>query len=299
MKLKSIIGSYLLLMPSIFTVRTVQSNVITTFPLNGSTLSTDVITLYKRDSSSIYSSSSDSGVSTSITSTSNMPKIEITSSTVTISASSYSATFTPVVPTGSNPNIHINTLPEGMTFIAVGSVLGLIFFILVITRCVRYYFYSTIAKTSNINNLQDNYDYDQKLFSEKQNINTSVHSLSSNSSINILDSRMSTENLLQPSGGGKTYRNAISRSARNSLFISPTELISISQKKVLNDNTQYENSPIESPQTVHSNNHPLYQEFETYNKRKRTPSVYMEKLLDDDLSIPSSYDFDSNVHENV
>lgn len=200
-----------------------------------------------------------------------------------------------VIPTdiNENPNIKIANLPTGSTFIAVGAVFGLIVLGIILAWMITFCVSSKRAKDAKMTTANnDYYEYDPSVFNHKKNYSQSVYSLGSTSTLNVLGSQTSLENT--GTKGGRTYRNALARASRSSLFISPTEMLSLpmmigSAGPVQNSYYDSE-SPIESPSTAYfdqvSNNIPKEK------KQQRPPSVYMEKLFDDCLSDSSSDRFD-------
>ncbi|CCH41927.1 putative membrane protein [Wickerhamomyces ciferrii] len=235
----------------------------------------------------------------------------ITQTSASSQTSSYTPTFTPTVPTGSNPNIVIPKLPYGTTFIAFGGVLGLIFFGLMFTRVIYWCLSNKHAKEANQMNKVTEFDYDPSLFQEKgltkHTSRASIYSLGSTSTLNVLGSQASMEQMVAPSG--RSFRTALmNNNPRNSLFISPTELLATQQ---LNNFQRLEDvggyaafeSPIDSPYTPNFG-HQTTSSIDTDHTREkkskpaRPPSVYMEQLFDDEASIRSdnnqSYTFDAH-----
>lgn len=234
-----------------------------------------------------------------------MPTITATSSSTSISSSSYSsssssssATFVVQVPQGKNPFIQSYTLPSELVFIVVGAVLGAFFISILLARMIIWYRSSNKAKKAHpfiVNTLPDP---DPSLFHDKKSIAPSIYSLNSSSTINVLGSA-STEDLLVNSGAqGRSYRTALARASRSSLFISPTEMIALADyDKPDNSYLNWDNSPIESPQTANftSQSTPSTLDpekdpgtitghmWKTTGTPKRPPSVHMEMMFDDDL----------------
>lgn len=259
-------------------------------------------------SSSNIGSSSVTITTTMVSSTTEaMPSITATSSFSSLassSSSSYSAIFTPVVPIGKNPFIHMETLPSELVFIIVGIVLGLLFLGLFLTRFIMWYCSSRAAKNSVSLTQASMTEYDPSILQKKHMANHSVYSVSSIST--NVGSMSSVDILGSTTCQGRSYRNALTRGSRSSLFISPTELLTMENATYLS----WDNSPIESPQTSHapSNSDPsscglgLERDRRAMNNRntRRPPSVYMEKMLDDDLTDESSaQSFDARADEKV
>lgn len=272
-----------------------------------------------KQSSTISSSSSNRNSSSTST---GMPKITTsTSSNSTGSggsgiSSSYTVTFTPLVPTSSNPEIQIPKLPSGTTFIAVGGVLGLVFSALIFTRVLMACISSNRAKKGNMmQNQPQEFDYDPTLFPEKSLMkNTSrafVYSLGSTSTLNVLGSQASMEQLIAP--GGRSLRTALmNNNSRASMFISPTEVLVNQQLygRSHEDNGYFSyDSPIESPSTgayAHSTpslgDLPQEQTRQDPRKRSRPPSVFMEQLFNDEQSIQDNSEnghYDNDAHNRV
>jgi hypothetical protein len=195
----------------------------------------------------------------------------------------------------------METLPSGLTFIAVGSALVLVFGGLIFARLILSCVSSRRARTTALSSRDDElYNYDPELFAKSKNISApSVYSFGSSSTMNYLGSQTTVDHINPGTQGGKTYWNSVTRASRSSLFISPTELLTLGISNFgdsVYDNV--DNSPIDSPSTAYfdqvSNN-------QIPPKHKRPPSVYMEKLFDDSLSLhsdTSSENYD-HVHEKV
>lgn len=279
-------------------------------------------------SSSSQSSSKSSSKSSS--STSKMPTISTTTSasvsngtyTSNSTTSSYSVTFTPIVPTGLNPDIQIETLPKGTTFIAVGGVLGLLFSVLFLTRLIMSCISSKNAKKGIFGNQEEQehprFDYDPSLFHrselKKNYTRTSIYSLGSGSTLNVLGSQATMEQMVAPSG--RSLRSALmNNKSRASLFISPTEMLANQQIYGGFDSPESiyfsQNSPIESPATAaYANSTPAPSVFDRStndinrgfeNKRpSRPPSVFMEQLFDDEEEfIPNGSQYDEHAANRV
>lgn len=240
--------------------------------------------------------------------TTGMPKISATASpnsNSTSSSSSYTVTFTPIVPTASNPEIHIETLPSGTTFIAVGSVLGLVFSVLILTRLIMSCVSSRRARKGNMmQNQQQEFDYDPTLFQEKDlkkhTSRASIYSLGSTSTLNVLGSQASMEQMIAPSG--RSLRTALmNNNSRASMFISPTEMLVnqhlYSRSQEDHGYSSYD-SPIESPSTAAYTTPSLEPARNDQRRPSRPPSVFMEQLFDDEQSI-NSYEYDSDAHNKV
>ena len=247
-----------------------------------------------------------------------MPIITATSSSTSVSSLSSSSTtsFVVQVPEGKNPFIQSYTLPSQLVFIVVGAVLGAFFISIILARMIIWHRSSNKAKKAHpfiVNSLPDP---DPSLFHDKKSIAPSIYSLNSSSTINVLGS-VSTEDLLVNSGAqGRSYRTALARASRSSLFISPTEMIALADYEKPDDSyLSWDNSPIESPQTANftlqSTPSTLDPEkdagniaghmWKTTGTPKRPPSVHMEMMFDDDLKdfINTSNSSDSSSIEDL
>jgi len=254
---------------------------------------------------------------TSSSGSSGMPQITTTADSGSNStSSSYTVTFTPIVPTASNPEIQMATLPQGTTFIAVGGVLGVVFSVLIVTRLIMAFISFQAAKKGKMaQNQQKEFDYDPSLFQEKDlkkhTSRASIYSLGSTSTLNVLGSQASMEQMIAPSG--RSLRTALmNNNSRASMFISPTEMLA---NQHIYNNRGFEDqgylsydSPIESPSTgayTHTPTHSTFDNLQDANRdgrkvKSRPPSVFMEQLFDDDdESIRSGYEYDSEAHNKV
>lgn len=226
------------------------------------------------------------------------------------------------MPTGLNPDIQIETLPKGTTFIAVGGVLALLFSVLFLVRVIMSCLSSRNAKkgifASDQQQEHPRFDYDPSLFQrnelKKNYTRTSVYSLGSGSTLNVLGSQASMEQMVAPSG--RSLRNALmNNNSRASLFISPTEMLANQQIYGGFDSPESiyfsQNSPIESPATAaYANTTPAASMFDVKstsdinhgsNRRpSRPPSVFMDQLFDDEEEfVPSETQYDEHAANRV
>jgi hypothetical protein len=202
----------------------------------------------------------------------------------------------------------METLPSELVFIIVGVVLGLLFLSLFLTRFIMWYCSSRAAKNS-VSLTQDSMgEYDPSIFQKKHMANHSVYSVSSFST--NVGSMSSVDLVGSTTCQGRSYRNAFTRGSRSSLFISPTELLTMGAVGQNGTYLSWDKSPIESPQTSYAPSScdpsscdlDLERDRHAMNNRntKRPPSVYMEKMLDDDLTDDSSaQSFDARADEKV
>lgn len=171
----------------------------------------------------------------------------------------------------------------GLPFIVVGAFFGFVLLALFIARFIFWCVSARATRKSIDTTESKDYNYDPSIFKEvplnKMNYSHSVYSLSSQSTLNVLASTASFDNLATQTQG-RTYRDAVTRASRNSLFISPTEMLQLNQYETPGGAGYLSNydSPIDSPIT------PTNYSAREYKKRtSRPPSVYMDKMLDDDL----------------
>ncbi|KAH3681525.1 hypothetical protein WICPIJ_007506 [Wickerhamomyces pijperi] len=290
---------------------------------------TTVVLTRRDESSGVASSTALPSLTTSTTSstevstfTSSMPSFTVTTTTTASSdASSTSFSHTVYVPSGIyNPFIITETLPEGLTFIVIGSVAGLIFIILLLARWINKVRSQRQAEKANLENRDSFYLYDHSIFDQKLNIgqttpgSASIYSLSSNSTVHLLNKQQSMEQLIQTGNRnqGKSYRNTISRSSRASMFISPTEVIGMAQNhtgtpfSAVSDKSfiDLDNSPIDAPEYAYVPGSQSVLDFPAADevnylqkKMKRPPSLYMEQLLNDNSSDDGSFiNYDEKYH---
>jgi hypothetical protein len=202
----------------------------------------------------------------------------------------------------------METLPSELVFIIVGVVLGLLFLGLFLTRLIMWYCSSRAAKNSVSLTQASMMEYDPSIFQKKHMANHSVYSVSSIST--NVGSMSSVDLLGSTTCQGRSYRNALTRGSRSSLFISPTELLTMGAVGQNGTYLSWDNSPIESPQTSYAPSScdpsscdlELERDRRTMSNRnsRRPPSVYMEKMLDDDLTDESSaQSFDARADEKV
>lgn len=117
------------------------------------------------------------------------------------------------------------------------------------------------------------------------------------SRISVLGSQSLDDLSIGMEGQGRSYRNAVTKASRSSMFISPTtQLLALGGLDTKDSGSasylNFDNSPIESPQTVYTQS--TYdveldrERAALRNKHRRPPSVHMEKMFDDDLTTDAS-----------
>lgn len=172
------------------------------------------------------------------------------STLITKTTSSYSVTFTPTVPTSSDPFIHRETALNGTVFIAVGAALVGVLFLYYLHRLYNYYTSKKNTDTGNLmEQLNTNYIFNKGKFNSGDsdddmstifgNHSTlSLNKLANDAnardnhsiySANLLNSRSSLVDLNDMvAQQGRSYKNSINKigTTRASCYISPVgELI--------------------------------------------------------------------------
>lgn len=195
-------------------------------------------------------SSSVQSVSTQITTSSTNYTNSSTSTSST--SQSYSATFTPIIPSSSdNQYIYHSKHIAGTVFIAVGSCLGFIILVIIAAWIIfGINAWNSARKEYKLKEIENKYQYDPFFFtngtdSSDSSINysdgeddisekilknkssrLSLYSLGSTSVLNLLNQNHNDqdENVV-PSMDGTMNHNHVNNANRNSLFISPTEIL--------------------------------------------------------------------------
>ncbi|SCU87505.1 LAME_0D10330g1_1 [Lachancea meyersii CBS 8951] len=246
--------------------------------------------LFKRAMPTLTVSSNTSSLNTSST-----------SSTSSASLSSYSATFTPSVPhTAGNKHIYRTSYPTGTVFVIVGAIigfLGVLFSIIWLLFAIRGWL--SARREYRSQSIQARYQADPFMFqsgdADSEYSDGSTHSDVSESVLKARSSKrpelrtlgsQSTIDLLQ---GGTLPAGMISHAERNSMFISPTEIMkNTANAKSLssNDTPQSAFSEFMAPvRNTHILEHsdPLYQVAYGEPRAVRPPSINLEKMFDEDL----------------
>ncbi|SCU79485.1 LANO_0A06414g1_1 [Lachancea nothofagi CBS 11611] len=215
--------------------------------------------------------------------------------------SSYRATFTPLVPgTVGNSNIQRTVYPSGTVFVIVGSIMGFVGVVILVTWIslavkawcsARREYKSQAAQTmyqadpfmfhSNDSDTEysdgsDHSDVSEKVLKTRGSTRPSIYSLGSQSTLNLLQRG--------------TQTGAVASSAhRNSMFISPTEIMknTTNGKSILSLGTPTSeqsnfSSPVQNTEILGKAD-PLYQLVYGEQRSYRPPSVHLEKMFDDDL----------------
>ncbi|SCU80894.1 LADA_0B10088g1_1 [Lachancea dasiensis] len=216
--------------------------------------------------------------------------------------SSYSATFTAVIPTSKNEYIYRTRYPSGTLFVIVGGIMGLIGLLFFLTwmafavqawlRARREYRLQSIESRyqadpfmfhskdidTDYSDGSDGSDYSEKVLKARSSTRLSTHT------IYTLGSQ-STLNLLQK---GAQQSAPLSSANRQSMFISPTEVLknAANSKSVMSVNTpESDNSGFSGPMQntdIFTHSDPLYQLAYGDQRTARPPSVHLEKMLDED-----------------
>ncbi|CEP63395.1 Csi2p LALA0_S08e01464g [Lachancea lanzarotensis] len=244
--------------------------------------------LIQRELPTLTASSNSSSASTGATATSTI-------------SSSYSATFTPVVPdTAGSKEIYRTAYPSGTVFVIVGAIIG--FFGVVFSSIWAIFAlrgWLSARREYRERSVEARFQSDPFMFHSRDS-DTDYSDGSSHSDISekVLKTRsskrpvlstfnsQSTIDLLQ---NGAFTTNTISQAERQSMFISPTEIM----KNTANGNglpsqgtPQSEFSefsgPVQAAQVLEHSD-PLYQFAYGEPRSVRPPSIHLEKMFDEEL----------------
>ncbi|SCU91168.1 LAFA_0F02234g1_1 [Lachancea sp. 'fantastica'] len=217
------------------------------------------------------------------------------------SSSSYSATFTPVVPNAAgNKSIYHTEYPSGTVFVIVGAVigfLGVLFTLIWAISAVRAWL--SARREYRARSVEARFQSDPFMFQSKDT-DTEYSDGSSHSDVSetILKTRSSRRPALRTFGSqstvdllqGKTISvNTISPAERNSMFISPTEIMKNSanghglpsQGTPQSEFSEF-SGPVQAAQVLEHSD-PLYQFAYGEPRSVRPPSIHLEKMFDEEL----------------